>query len=348
MNEADSLTVSAPLFRQVTRRRAIVLSAVAAGVAAVPFLSKLGIGGDLREIVWHGMTLGAPSTIKLYHKDEAVAQKAIDAACRELDRLEGIFSLYRADSVLSRLNTNGHVENVPVEFLDLLATSLNIAKLTDGIFDPTIQPLWSLYFNHFIQENPNPAGPEKASIQQAMAKIGWQNIKIDTANRNVAFARPDMAMTLNSIGQGYITDLISNVLRQHGFDSMLVDMGEPRALKSRPDGKPWHIGIANPADPSKAITEVNVRDKCVATSGGYGTLFDDKGKFTHIINPKTGLTAPAMMGVSIIAPTATIGDSISTAMLLVPAEQRRPLLVAGGGEKAIFVTPNGVSQIIEA
>ncbi|MFT8555142.1 MAG: FAD:protein FMN transferase [Zymomonas mobilis] len=348
MNAADNLTVSAPLFRQVTRRRAIALSAVAAGVAAAPFLFKLGMGGDLREIVWHGTTLGAPSTIKLYHKDEAVAQKAIDAAREELDRLEAIFSIYRADSVLSRLNMTGRVDHAPVEFMDLLGTALNIAKLTDGIFDPTIQPLWSLYFNHFMQEKPDPAGPAKSAIQQAMTKIGWQQINIDAANRRVAFTRPDMALTLNSIGQGYITDRVSDVLRQHGFDSMLVDMGEPRALKSRPDGKPWHIGIANPADPSQAITEVNVRDKCVATSGGYGTLFDDNGKFTHIINPKTGLTAPALMGVSVIAPNATIGDSLSTAMLLVPAEQRRPLLVAGGGNKAIFVTPNGVSQIIEA
>ncbi|AEI38171.1 FAD:protein FMN transferase [Zymomonas mobilis] len=348
MNAADNLSVSAPLFRPVTRRRAIALAAVAAGAAGVPLLFRLGAQGDLREIVWHGTTLGASSTIKLYHKDEAFAQRAIDAALAELERMEAIFSVYRADSVISRLNSTGHIENAPAAFTELLTKALTVSKLTDGIFDPTIQPLWSVYFNHFMQENANPAGPSQQAIQQAMTHIGWQHIDIDVNKGRVAFNRPNMAITLNSIGQGYITDRVSHILRQHGFDSMLVDMGEPRALNSRPDGKPWHVGIANPADPSQAITEVNVRDKCVATSGGYGTLFDDAGKFTHIINPKTGLTVPAMFGVSVIAPTATIGDSLSTAMLLVPPAKRRDLLVAGGGNKAIFVTPNGVSQIVEA
>lgn len=108
------------------------------------------------------------------------------------------------------------------------------------------------------------------------------------------------------------------------------------------------IGIANPADNSQAITSVEVVDKCVATSGGYGTLFDEAGNFTHIIDAKTGKTAPAMLGVSVIADTATKADGLATAMLMVPPESRQAMLRAAGGEKAIFVTPNGVLATVVA
>ena len=157
-----------------------------------------------------------------------------------------------------------------------------------------------------------------------------------------------MALTLNSGAQGYITDRVTAVLRAHGFANMLVDMGEPRAVSSKADGSAWRIGIANPADPTRAVTELEVVDKAIATSGGYGTVFDDAGKFTHLIDPRTGRTAPALLGVSVVADTATQADGLSTAMLLAAPERRQSLLRAAGGQMALFVTPDGVLTTIQA
>ena len=157
-----------------------------------------------------------------------------------------------------------------------------------------------------------------------------------------------MGLTLNSGAQGYITDRVTEVLRAHGFDRMLVDMGEPRALSAKPDGTAWRIGIANPANPSSTITTLEVIDKCVATSGGYGTLFDAAGTFTHILNTRTGSTAPALLGVSVVADKGIIADGLSTAMLMAPVERRHAILKAAGGIKAIFVTPDGVASTVEA
>lgn len=327
---------------QITRRRLITVAAAAAGL---PLLFKAG-SAKARLVTWEGTTLGAPSTIRLYHTDETKARAAIDHALAELARLEGIFSVYRADSAISRLNREGRLDAAPAEFRAQLSKSLDLARLSGGAYDPTIQPVWQVYFQHFTTGSADANGPARADLDAALAQVGWQDVILD--GETVAFRRPGMGLTLNSGAQGFITDRVADVLRAHGFTQMMVDMGEPRALSTKADGSPWRIGIANPADPARAVTEVDVVDKCVATSGGYGTLFDDAGRFTHLIDPHTGATAPAMLSVSVIAPDATRADGLATALLMVPAEHRQGLLRAAGGEKAIFVTPAGVAEIVEA
>ncbi|OAN52734.1 thiamine biosynthesis protein ApbE [Paramagnetospirillum marisnigri] len=329
---------------RITRRRAITVLAAAAGL---PLLLKAN-RAEARLYRWEGTTLGAPSSISLYHTDEAKARAAVTAALGELARLEAMFSVYRADSSLSALNRDGKLDNAPVEFIEMIGRAKSLAAITGGVYDPTIQPVWSLYFSHFTQPAAPTAAPAERDLAAALALVDWRGIEIDAANRRVSLARPGMAVTLNSGAQGYITDKVAEVLRAHGFANMLVDMGEPRALATKPDGSAWRIGIANPADPSRAVTEIDVVDKAVSTSGGYGTLFDDAGKFTHLIDPRTGQTAPALLGVSVVAETAAVADGLSTAMVLAPVERRQQILRDAGGLSAIFVTPDGVAATVTA
>lgn len=327
---------------QITRRRLITVAAAAAGL---PLILKAG-AAQARMITWEGTTLGAPSSIKLVASDEAQARAAIDAALAELDRLESVFSVYRADSAISTLNRTGTLDDAPADFVALLSKSLELARVSGGAYDPTIQPVWQTYFRHFTGANPAAEGPAQRDLDAAMALVDWKGV--DISGKRVSFARPGMALTLNSGAQGFITDKVTDVLRGHGFDRMLVDMGEPRALSTKPDGSAWRIGIANPADPTKAVTEIDVVDKAISTSGGYGTLFDDAGRFTHLIDPRTGRTAPALLGVSVVAETATQADGLSTALLLTAPERQRDVLRAAGGLMALTVTPAGVVGKVEA
>lgn len=326
----------------LSRRRFITIAAAAVGL---PLLLKAGIS-QARPVRWEGTALGAPASIQLYHTDEARAHAAIAAGLDELKRLEAIFSVYRADSAISALNRDGVLENAPADFVALLTRALTLAKISDGVYDPTVQPLWQTYFRHFTSSNPAPAGPAQRELDAALALVDWRAVEVD-ANR-IAFARPGMGLTLNSGAQGYITDRVTDVLRAHGFDRMLVDMGEPRALSTKPDGSAWRIGIANPADPSRTVATLEVVDQCVSTSGGYGTLFDDAGRFTHLIDTRTGRTAPALLGVSVVASTGAVADGLSTAMLMAPVERRQAILKAAGGIKALYVTPAGVVSTVEA
>lgn len=328
----------------LTRRRFITLAAAAAGL---PLLLKIG-GAQAKPVRWEGTALGAPASIQLYHTDETQARAAIAAGLDELHRLEKIFSVYRADSAISALNRHGVLENAPQDFIAMTQRALALAQISGGAYDPTVQPLWQTYFRHFTAANPDPAGPAAADIDAARMLVDWRAVELDAANRRIAFALPGMGLTLNSGAQGYITDRVAEVLRSHGFDRMLVDMGEPRALSAKPDGSAWRIGIANPAQPTSTVTTLEVVNQCVSTSGGYGTLFDPAGKFTHLIDTRTGRTAPALLGVSVVADLGAIADGLSTAMLMAPAERRQDILRAAGGTKAIYVTPEGVVSTVTA
>ncbi|MBI5922606.1 MAG: FAD:protein FMN transferase [Betaproteobacteria bacterium] len=328
----------------VSRRRFITFVAAAAGL---PLLLKAG-GAQARLVRWDGTALGGPASIQLYHHNESVAQQAIAAALVELRRLEGIFSVYRADSAISRLNRQGKLDQAPADLLTMLQRALFLAKISDGVYDPTVQPLWNLYYSHFNAANPDPAGPSAQARDAALALVDWRSVEVDHASQRIAFARPGMGLTLNAGAQGYITDRVADQLRAHGFDRMLVDMGEPRVLSTKPDGSAWRIGIANPADRNETVTSLDVVDKCIATSGGYGTILDEAGRFTHIFDTRTGATAPAMSSVSVVADTGMAADGLSATMLMAPVDKRQAILQAGGGEQAIFVTPQGVVATVKA
>lgn len=328
----------------LSRRRFITFVAAAAGL---PLLIKAG-GAQARLVRWEGIALGGPASIQLYHRDETVAHQAIAAALTELRRLEAIFSVYRGDSAISLLNRQGSLDHAPADLMTMLERALSLAKISDGAYDPTVQPLWNLYSTHFAAANPDPAGPSASQRAAALALVDWRSVEVDRASSRIAFGRPGMGLTLNSGAQGYITDKVADALRAHGFDRMLVDMGEPRALSAKPDGSAWRIGIANPADRQQTVTSLDVVDKCISTSGGYGTILDQAGRFTHIFDTRTGGTAPAMFSVSVVADTGFAADGLSTAMLMAPAAKRQAILKAGGGEQAIFVTPQGVVATVTA
>jgi len=328
----------------LSRRRAITVLAATAGL---PLLLQ-ALPARARVIRWEGTALGAPASIQLYHDDEAHARAAIDAGLAELARLESIFSVYRADSAISRLNRSGELAQAPAELIELTSHALKLAQITDGVYDPTVQPLWQLYFRHFTSGSGDEAGPAAAEIAAAQQLVDWRALLVDAGAGSIRFGRPGMGLTLNSGGQGYITDRVTDVLASYGFGHMVVDMGEPRAVSTKPDGSAWRIGIANPADASQAVTEIDVVDKCVATSGGYGTLFDPEGRFTHIIDPASGQTAPRLLGVSVVAARGMVADGLATALVLAPEAKRQEILRAAGAEQALWVTPEGVQARVFA
>lgn len=326
------------------RRRFLTLMALGAGIPLAAQWNR----HPFQMAYWEGVALGAPATIRLYHRQEGRAQAAIHAALQELARLESVFSLQRRDSALSRLNRDGQLHAAPPDLMRLLERALHLARLSDGVYDPTVQPLWTLYQRHFSQPGADPAGPSPQARKEALQLVDWRAVRLDPEQRSIVLQRSGMGLTLNGGAQGYITDRVAEILRAHGFDRMLVDMGEPLALSHKPDGTAWRLALANPANPEQALTTIDVVDRCVATSGGYGTLLDPAGRFTHIFDTRTGLTAPALQGVSVIARSGMIADGLSTALLMVPEAQRLQLLRAAGAEQAFFVTPQGVTAHLQA
>ena len=299
----------------LTRRRIITIAGAATGLCLPGPGRQAGAGtGALTE--WQGTVLGAVGTIRLHHSDRAEANRLIGLALAEARRLEEVFSLYRPDSALVALNRHGALEAPPADLVRLLQESLDFAELTGGAFDPTIQPLWRLLYEHFQQPGADPAGPPAAAMEAALQRVGRQHLRL---NRDrIVLAKRGMAVTLNGIAQGYITDRVTELLRAEGITQTIVDLGEVRVLGTRPDGHPWRVGLDDPDAPGRLWKTLDLVDRAVATSGGYGLVFGPTGRFNHILDPRTGRSAHFYRSLSVVAPDATTADALSTAFTLMP------------------------------
>lgn len=160
----------------ISRRRCIHIAAAAAGLA-VPLPSRAAIS-DQHLVVWHGTLFGAAATMKMHHQERDEAAALITAAYAEARRLERMFSLYLEDSDLVRLNRTGILVAPAAEFVDLLHISLRFADLTGGAFDPTVQPLWRLYADHFSASDADPAGPSREAKVAALAQVGHRRVSV--------------------------------------------------------------------------------------------------------------------------------------------------------------------------
>ena len=330
----------------LTRRRFIGITAAVASVAAVPFAAR-AVGGlrapASEPVVWRGIALGADAELRLYHPDRSFAESLIQKAVAEVARLEKIFSLYRDDSALSRLNRTGRLNRPPADLLAVLSQSRAIHTLTQGAFDPSIQPLWAAYAEHFSRAPADEQAPDAAALQKALALVDFNAVHFD--NTAVAFARPGMALSFNGIAQGYITDRITDILRQAGLTRALVDMGEIRGL-DRLNSEVWQAGIRNPADESAVLFKVPLQNQALATSGGYGTTLDEAGRFTHLFDPHNGSSRPRYRSVSVMAVTAATADALSTAFSVSSPANIRAAAAKVNGMKAWLVMENGRVETI--
>jgi thiamine biosynthesis lipoprotein len=317
---------------KIGRRRALTIVAAAAGVALWP--GPAGSAGP-RRFEWRGGALGTRARILLHHQDRAAARAAVRACVAEIGRLEREFSLYRADSALHALNRDGHLNAPSQDMRRLLADCARFGALTGGAFDVSVQPLWRLIAEHFAA-HPNAAeGPPAAALAVARALVDYRRIEIGPARVTLG---PGVALTLNGIAQGYITDRVAEILRARGWTNVLIDLGEIRALDGRPGGGPWTVGLETPGH------HLALDNQAVATSGGGATRFEASGRHHHLLDPSSGTSPNAYRSVTVIAPEAVTADALSTALFLLPRAEAGRVLRAGGGTEAWLIDANGGNE----
>lgn len=276
----------------ISRRRFIALSAA----LCLPGLPA--VAAPVQRFT--GTAMGAAASLMIAHPE---AEWIAARVWAEIDRLEGIFSLYRADSSLSRLNGDGMLDAPPFELLECLSLAGAVHAATEGAFDPTIQPLWAEYARALTAgRDPDPAA--------VSGLIGWSGVSLESGR--ITLARPGMAITLNGIAQGFVADRVAALLAAEGLSDILIDTGELRALGGDPRGGDWPARVAEGPG-------VPLRDRALATSAPLGTVFDAAGQVGHILDPRTGRPAEAgWRQIAVTAPTAALADACSTAFCLMP------------------------------
>ena len=328
-----------------TRRRVLRMVAAAAGLPLmIAGVRATAPKGQLYS--WHGEVLDAVSELTLWHTDAAFAQATILKVRREIVRFERIFSLYRQNSEISRLNETGRLTKPSPELRQLIEESQRLGELSGGAFDISVQPLWRLYEAHFWSHTE--IQPDILARAHDVARASVDFRQIDSGTTSIGFTRAGMAITLNSVAQGYITDAIADMLRNEGFESAVVDLGEFRTIGRNPDGRPWRLGIGNGRDRGSVDRMVELEDMALAVSGGYGTTFEPSGRFHHIFDPHTGASANRLVQAAVIGPTATIANGLATAICAGGEALAPRLLAAYPRMRAIVTRLDGTSVTLTA
>jgi thiamine biosynthesis lipoprotein len=328
----------------LSRRRFIGVTAAAAGLGLVPFGHAAKAEGQL--VSWHGQAMGAVASLQVHHHDRAAAERLVERALAEVHRLDQVFSLYREDTALVALNRHGILVAPPADLVAVLAECRRCWEMTGGAFDPTVQALWILYRDHFSRADADPQGPKERELRRALERVGFGQVTFD-ANR-IVLPRRGIGLTLNGIAQGYVTDRVVDILRAGGIVSSLVDMGEPRVVGSRPSGEPWRVGISDPDRPERIGETLEVADQAVATSSAYGFRFDHQGRFNHLFDPRTGMSAELYRSVTVTMPSGTAADALSTAFSLMPPEDIGLALRRQGTGQVRLVTAAGERLVLHA
>lgn len=307
---------AAPRASGLSRRRFLTISAAA--VMAGPAVAAASAR-------WSGHAMGAPVSLQLAGVSEPEARRIWRAVDRELARLERIFSLYQPDSQLARLNRTGILTAPAPELREVFGLCDTLHRATGGAFDPTVQPLWRL------RAETAAAGrqPSADEVRRARDLLGWADVLDD--GDAIRLGRPGMALTLNGIAQGYVTDRIAGLLAGQGLQGILIDMGEIAALGTRADGQDWRAGIATPE--GRIVARVVLRDRALATSAPFGTVLDARGATGHILDPRQPGREPLHRLVSISAGRAAVADGLSTAGCLLTAGEISQALIAFPGTK---------------
>ncbi len=320
----------------MTRRRMIGISAAAAGMALLPIGST---AATPEAVTWQGEAMGAQASLVSHHPDRAKAQKLVEATVAEVRRLERIFSLYRDDSDLTLLNRQRFLVSPPKELVEILRQSRDAWALTGGAFDPTVQPLWDAYRRHFSTPGASEAGPSAKMVRECLARVGLDRIACSSAR--IELPATGSALTLNGIAQGYVTDKVVDLLKAGGIAHSMVDMGESRAIGPAWDDRPWRVGVSDPLDTARILKVLEVEDRAVATSSPFGFRFDAQGRFSHIIDPRSGATPRRHASITVVAGQAALADALSTAFNLMDIGEIVAVLEGMAGVEAHILSHDG-------
>jgi FAD:protein FMN transferase len=265
--------------------------------------------------------------------DERDANLALDTGFAEIRRLEQVASLTRPGSDICRLNANGRLANPNRALLDMLAVADQVHRATEGAFDVTLQPLWILY-DAYAKRGEWPSdeqsAPARALIRQADVAFNRDEI---------AFARPGMAITLNSLTHGYAADRVARVLTERGVQHAFVDTGEMETLGQGAGGGPWKAGIQHPRQRDRLLGHLPISG-CIATAGDYQYYWSEDYSRNHILDPLNGASPASFASVSVIARSAVLADALSTAVSVVGPDKAVDLLRRFEAE-AYAVTKDG-------
>ncbi len=296
--------------------------------------------------------MGTLFRLVLYTTDSTKANQAASDAFQRIDQLNDILSDYKPDSELNQLSATagtGQKVQVSPDLWHVLTISLKAAKLSKGAFDITAGPYSKLWRRSRRQGEL----PSQEALAKAKKAVGYQYISVSEEKRLVELTVPGMQLDMGAVGKGYAVDEAMKVLTQHGISSALVDGGGNIAVRAAPPGQQgWQVEIGSLPEnkaTAPAIQQVSLTHAGMASSGDVYQFVEIAGKrYSHIINPQTGLGLTHQAMVTVIAADGTTADLLSTTISVMGLKQGKKLLTTYKAKACYVQYPDGKMEKWEA
>jgi len=261
--------------------------------------------------------MGNRFEITVVSNSEEDAFEKIDKAVDEIRRIEKLLTTYNEESQTSLINQNAGIAPVKVEkeVFDIIQRSKKISDITQGAFDITYGSVDKKLWNF---DKTMTALPDAETARKAVHLINYKNIILDGDTCTVFLKEKGMRIGFGGIGKGYAAERAKLILKQLGVESGIVNAaGDLTAWGYQPNGNEWTIGIADPNAARNPFSYLSVTNTAIATSGNYEKYIMIKGKkYSHTIDPKTGLPVSGIKSVTIISPNAEIADAMATPVMI--------------------------------
>jgi thiamine biosynthesis lipoprotein len=261
--------------------------------------------------------MGNRFEISVVANDPVWANDCIEEAVEEIRSIEKLLTTFNEGSQTNLINRNAGIAPVHVdnEVFELIRRSKKISGITQGAFDISYGSVDKRLWNF---DNNMTALPSAEVAKQLVRLINYKNIILDEKNGSVFLKEKGMRIGFGGIGKGYAAECAKALLQKKGIRSGIVNAaGDLTAWGYQPNGKPWTVGIADPNASREIFSHMNITDTSVATSGNYEkfVVIDGK-KYSHTIDPKTGLPVAGIKSVTIICSNAEIADAMATPVMI--------------------------------
>ena len=266
------------------------------------------------------------------------ANKAIDAAIAEMQRIVTVMSEWQEGTMISQVNAAAGKEPVHIsrELFELLHASQDVSQKTNGAFDITFASAGKLWDFRAAKI------PSQQKIDAAITSIDYTRLQLDRKTMTAYITHTETKVGLGGIAKGYAVDRAADILRRFGFDKFSVNAGGDLFVEGRHKEGLWRVGIQNPRDPEQVIALLPVANTAIATSGDYERFFIQNGKrYSHIIDPDTGYPADQCQSVTVLAPRTFIADALATGVFVMGPKKGLSLINSLKGVEVIIIDAKG-------
>lgn len=285
--------------------------------------------------------MGSKFDITIVASDSVSATKNIHLVIDEIVRIENLISEWKPSSQISEVNRSAGIKPIKVdkEVFDLTKRALFFSEITNGAFDISIAAMDKIWkFDDSMEELPS-----QEMLLKAIEKVGYKNIELNELNSTIFLKLPGMKIGFGATGKGYAADQGKLLMQQLNVNAGIVNAsGDMATWGTQPNSKPWRIGITNPFKLHKSLKILEVNNAAITTSGDYQKYVEFNGKrYSHIINPKTGMPASGLISVTVIGENAQTANGLSTSIMVLGYEKGLELLKSYPDYACLILTDKG-------